>query len=540
MTDNNEIDGVVEENQTAEPVETAIPEPSEPEAVEAPAAEIPAEPANEEPAPADEPAPSAEPVPAAESATGIPEAPAEEPAIDPARKAELDALAAELQGVKVEKPKRSRRVTAKNPAEFVPAEEPVVAEPVAEAVEAAVAEPEPAAVVDAEAADAEAAEPVEGEESDETGDAEDGSEAASRRSRSRRGRNRNRSGADKPEGQQPASGQGGQNGQPQPQQADGEDRPSQGGNVRDRNRKRGQTRNDDELEPEILPDDVLLPIAGILDVLDNYAFVRTTGYLPGVTDVYVSLGQVKKYGLRKGDAVVGAIRQPRDGEQPGRQKYNALVRVDSVNGQTAEASLARPEFAAGTPLRPSAPLTLKTTAKGVALGKGQRALVTGGTASGKTRLVAEVAESVSANHPDAHLMVILAGARPEEATDFRRKVKGEVIVSTFEQSAEDLVTVVELAVERAKRLVELGLDVVVLIDSITQLGRAYFSLAPVSRAHADDPTFLLPAKRLFGSARAIEDGASLTIVATGSTDLSLDQLAITELSAVANAVVKLA
>jgi len=153
--------------------------------------------------------------------------------------------------------------------------------------------------------------------------------------------------------------------------------------------------------------------------------------------------------------------------------------------------------------------------------------------------VAEVAESISANHPDIHLMVILAGARPEEATDFRRKVKGEVVVSTFEQSAEDLVTVAELAVERAKRLVELGLDVVVLVDSITQLGRAYFSLAPVSRAHADDPTFLLPAKRLLGAARAIEDGATLTIVATGSSDLSLDQLAIAELSAIANAVVKL-
>ncbi len=480
--------------------------------------------------------------------------------IDPARQAEIDALAAELQGVKPEKPKRTRRVTAKNPAAFTPTEAPAVepapavdavaeeapaAEPVADAATSEEAEAEQAVeAVDAvDALDAAAAETAveapagdEAEGAEESEDGADGTtsaEGGSSRSRSRRGRNRNRgrSGDEQGEGQtetedRPAASSGGANGN-----GNGNANGSANAN-RDRNRKRGGTRNDDELEPEILPDDVLIPIAGILDVLDNYAFVRTTGYLPGVTDVYVSLGQVKKYGLRRGDAVVGAIRQPREGEQQGRQKYNALVRVDSVNGQTEEQSLARVEFAAGTPIRATDALV---TAAKVSAKEGERVLVLGATAD----TVGAIAAAINKAHQDVHLMVILVGPKPEDVTELRRSVKGEVVVSALEQSVEDHVTVVELAIERAKRLVELGVEVAIVIDSITELGRAYFSLAPVSRAHADDPSFTLPAKRLFASARKLEDAASLTIIATAKTGVAVDQLVVAELGSIANAVVTL-
>jgi len=478
-------------------------------------------------------------------------APQDGPAVDPARQAELDALAAELQGkAPVKKPvRKSRRVTVKDPnEESAPAAEgePTSAEESAPADEAAAEEaPAPAkksragtrraktaaaeepTETPAEAAPTEAAETTEGEPAAtadaETGDAESGDgesgdgedgEAGSGRSRSRSRRGRSRNGANGAEAA-PAS--------------EGDDDRSRG---RDRGRKRGSGRLGDDVEPEILPDDVLLPIAGILDVLDNYAFVRTTGYLAGITDVYVSLGQVKKYGLRKGDAVVGAIRQPREGEQQGRQKYNALVKVDSVNGLTAEGSLARPEFASLTPVRPSQALAGDTL-------KGQRAVVLGATGAGKTSTVAKLAAEVSAAQGQAHLMVLLVAPRPEEVTEFRRAVKGEVVVSGLELSAEDHVTIVELAVERAKRLVELGIDVVVLIDSITQLGRAYASLAPGGRGVLDDPSIALPAKRLIGAARATEEGASLTIVATASAETPLDRLVATELASIANSTVQL-
>ncbi|WP_345713662.1 transcription termination factor Rho, partial [Kineococcus glutinatus] len=286
-----------------------------------------------------------------------------------------------------------------------------------------------------------------------------------------------------------------------------------------------------ETEPEIGEDDVLLPVAGILDVLDNYAFVRTSGYLPGPNDVYVSLGQVKKYGLRKGDAVTGAVRQPREGEQQNqRAKFNALVRVDTVNGASPEEGRRRPDFGKLTPLYPQERLRLETehnvlTTRIIDLmapiGKGQRGLIVSPPKAGKTMVLQAIANAITTNNPEVHLMVVLVDERPEEVTDMQRTVKGEVIASTFDRPADDHTTVAELAIERAKRLVELGNDVVVLLDSITRLGRAYNLAAPASgriMSGGVDSSALYPPKRFFGAARNIENGGSLTILATALVD----------------------
>ncbi len=335
------------------------------------------------------------------------------------------------------------------------------------------------------------------------------------------------------------------------QDANGRDPQARSSRTRQRERKRRGTTEDGE--PEITEDDVLLPIAGILDVLDNYAFVRTSGYLPGTSDVYVSLGQVKKYGLRKGDAVVGAIRQPREGENHGRQKYNAIVKVDSVNTRSAEDQQARPEFADLTPVHPSERLRLETKATELGsrivdlfspVGKGQRGLIIGPHESGKSALLQEIAHAVAQNQPDAHLMLVLVDERPEVVTQLQRTINGEVIASTFDKPAEDHTTIAELAVERAKRLVELGHDVVVLIDSLTDLARAYNLAAPASvrvPAGSLDAAAVFPVKRLLSAARNIENGGSLTILATVSAqpDSLLDDALIGELEAVANMQVRL-
>jgi transcription termination factor Rho len=254
--------------------------------------------------------------------------------------------------------------------------------------------------------------------------------------------------------------------------------------------------------------------------------VRTTGYLPGPSDVYVSLGQVKKYHLRKGDAVVGAIKQPRDNEQQSRQKYNALVKIDTINGQTADEAASRVDFQDLTPLYPNERLRLETEPAKLStriidlvspIGKGQRGLIVSPPKAGKTVVLQAIANAVSKNNPEAHLMVVLVDERPEEVTDMQRTVKGEVIASTFDRPAEDHTTVAELAIERAKRLVELGHDVVVLLDSITRLGRAYNQVTPPSGrvlSGGVDSAALYPAKRFFGAARNIENGGSLTILAT--------------------------
>ena len=292
-----------------------------------------------------------------------------------------------------------------------------------------------------------------------------------------------------------------------------------GGNNNNRRRERGT-----EAEPVIAEDDVLIPIAGILDVLDNYAFVRTTGYLPGSNDVYVSLSQVRKYGLRKGDVVEGAVRQPKDGER--REKFNALVRLDKINGLEPEQSKLRPEFAKLVPLYPQDRLRLETeptimTTRIIDLiapiGKGQRGLIVSPSKAGKTMIMQSIANAITKNNPECHLMVVLVDERPEEVTDMQRSVKGEVIYSTFDRPAEDHTTVAELAIERAKRLAEMGHDVVVLLDSITRLGRAYNLSAPASgriMSGGVDSTALYPPKRFFGAARNIENGGSITILAT--------------------------
>ncbi len=304
---------------------------------------------------------------------------------------------------------------------------------------------------------------------------------------------------------------------------DGQGRRGRRDRFRNRNRRRGD-RPGGEPETVIAEDDVLIPIAGILDVLENYAFVRTTGYLPGPNDVYVSLSQVRKHGLRKGDVIEGAVRQPRDGER--REKFNALVRLDKVNGLDPEQSTGRPDFSKLVPLYPQDRLRLETDPTNMVtriidlicpIGKGQRGLIVSPPKAGKTMILQAIANAITKNNPECHLMVVLVDERPEEVTDMQRTVKGEVIHSTFDHPADDHTTVAELAIERAKRLVEMGHDVVVLLDSITRLGRAYNQAAPASGrilSGGVDSTALYPPKRFFGAARNIENGGSLTILAT--------------------------
>jgi transcription termination factor Rho len=334
-----------------------------------------------------------------------------------------------------------------------------------------------------------------------------------------------------------------------PQSGGQNDEGGRQGRGRQRDRKRGRGGQNDDVEPEIGEDDVLIPVAGILDVLENYAFVRTTGYLPGASDVYVSLGQVKKYHLRKGDAVVGAIRQPREGDQgQGRQKYNAIVRIDSINGQPVDEAAKRVEFSKLTPLYPQERLRLETEPQKLStriidlvspIGKGQRGLIVSPPKAGKTLVLQSIANAIAINNPEVHLMVVLVDERPEEVTDMQRTVKGEVIASTFDRPAEDHTTVAELAIERAKRLVELGHDVVVLLDSITRLGRAYNLAAPASGrilSGGVDSSALYPPKRFFGAARNIENGGSLTILATAlvETGSKMDEVIFEEFKGTGN------
>jgi transcription termination factor Rho len=332
-----------------------------------------------------------------------------------------------------------------------------------------------------------------------------------------------------------------------------EDRSSRFRDRNDRNdrneRRRGRNQPDVD-DVEVTEDDVLLPVAGILDVLENYAFVRTSGYLPGPNDVYVSLAQVKKHNLRKGDAVVGAIRAPREGETQAsaRQKFNALVRVTSVNGKPAEDLKDRVEFAKLVPLYPSDRLRLETDPKKIGprvidlvapIGKGQRGLIVSPPKAGKTLILQAIANAITINNPEVHLMMVLVDERPEEVTDMQRTVKGEVIASTFDRPADDHTTVAELSIERAKRLVEMGMDVVVLLDSMTRLGRAYNLAAPASGrilSGGVDSAALYPPKRFFGAARNIENGGSLTILATAlvETGSKMDEVIFEEFKGTGN------
>ena len=327
---------------------------------------------------------------------------------------------------------------------------------------------------------------------------------------------------------------------------------------RDRNRNRNERdtrterpRGGRDNEPEITEDDVLVPVAGIVDILENYAFVRTTGYLPGPTDVYVSLSMVKRHNLRKGDAITGQVRQPRENDR--REKFNPLVRVDSVNGADPESARTRPEFTKLVPLYPQHRLRLETDPANMTtriidlvapIGKGQRGLIVSPPKAGKTMVLQAIANAITANNPECHLMVVLVDERPEEVTDMQRSVKGEVIASTFDRPADDHTMVAELAIERAKRLVELGHDVVVLLDSMTRLGRAYNLSAPASGrilSGGVDSAALYPPKRFFGAARNIEHGGSLTILATAlvETGSRMDEVIFEEFKGTGNMELKL-
>ncbi|MFC0863023.1 transcription termination factor Rho [Sphaerimonospora cavernae] len=406
------------------------------------------------------------------------------------------------------------------------------------------------------------------------GRSERGGDRRERRTRGERGDRRDRSERDGRDGRDGHSGRDGHNGrdsrtEQRPAAADagdgqnrgrdqrgdgrndqqGEDGRGRRGRFRERNR-RGRDRFDSG-EPVISEDDVLIPIAGILDILDNYAFVRTSGYLPGANDVYVSLAQIRRHGLRKGDVVTGAVRQPRDGER--REKFNALVRLDSVNGMEPDQARQRPDFNKLTPLYPQERLRLETepnilTTRIIDLvspiGKGQRGLIVSPPKAGKTMVLQAIANAITRNNPECHLMVVLVDERPEEVTDMQRTVKGEIIHSTFDRPAEDHTTVAELAIERAKRLVELGHDVVVLLDSITRLGRAYNLAAPASGrilSGGVDSTALYPPKRFFGAARNIENGGSLTILATAlvETGSKMDEVIFEEFKGTGNMELKL-
>ncbi|MGE2717673.1 transcription termination factor Rho [Mycolicibacterium litorale] len=327
-----------------------------------------------------------------------------------------------------------------------------------------------------------------------------------------------------------------------------------GRRFRDRRRRGERGSESGGGDTEIRDDDVVQPVAGILDVLDNYAFVRTSGYLPGPNDVYVSMNMVRKNGLRRGDAVTGAVKVPKDGEQPNqRQKFNPLVRLDSVNGGPVEDARKRPEFGKLTPLYPNQRLRLETTPDKLTtrvidlimpIGKGQRALIVSPPKAGKTTIMQDIANAITRNNPECHLMVVLVDERPEEVTDMQRSVKGEVIASTFDRPPSDHTTVAELAIERAKRLVEQGKDVVVLLDSITRLGRAYNNASPASGrilSGGVDSTALYPPKRFLGAARNIEEGGSLTIVATAmvETGSTGDTVIFEEFKGTGNAELKL-
>ncbi|OSC30649.1 transcription termination factor Rho [Mycobacterium vulneris] len=321
-----------------------------------------------------------------------------------------------------------------------------------------------------------------------------------------------------------------------------------------RDRRRRGERTGEGGDAELREDDVVQPVAGILDVLDNYAFVRTSGYLAGPHDVYVSMNMVRKNGLRRGDAVTGAVRVPKEGEQPNqRQKFNPLVRLDTVNGGPVEDLKKRPDFTKMTPLYPNQRLRLETTPDRLTtrvidlimpIGKGQRALIVSPPKAGKTTILQDIANAITKNNPECHLMVVLVDERPEEVTDMTRSVKGEVIASTFDRPPSDHTAVAELAIERAKRLVEQGKDVVVLLDSITRLGRAYNNASPASGrilSGGVDSTALYPPKRFLGAARNIEEGGSLTIIATAmvETGSTGDTVIFEEFKGTGNAELKL-
>ena len=407
------------------------------------------------------------------------------------------------------------------------------------------------------------------------------SRSQSRRARRDRARQRNQENRDNQGGQNNNGGQNNQN------SGGGDDRDNHGGGDNQGGRNRNRNRNDRNDDNEgrgnrrnrrnrrdrkgrdnqgggdgVREGDVLQPVAGIVDVMDNNsAFVRTSGYLPGANDVHVSQQLVRKYGLRKGDAITGQVRMPREGgggqvthgSGRNKRKYNPLVQVDTVNGQTPDEAKNRPEFGKLTPLYPNQRLRLETEQKILTtrvidlimpIGKGQRALIVSPPKAGKTTILQNIANAIATNNPECYMMVVLVDERPEEVTDMQRSVRGEVIASTFDRPPSDHTTVAELAIERAKRLVEQGQDVVVLLDSITRLGRAYNNSSPASGrilSGGVDSNALYPPKRFLGAARNIEGGGSLTIIATAmvETGSAGDTVIFEEFKGTGNAELKL-
>jgi len=265
---------------------------------------------------------------------------------------------------------------------------------------------------------------------------------------------------------------------------------------------------------------------GTLDLLpDGFGFLRTKGYVQSDNDIYVSLSQIRRFSLRRGDEVTGQVREPKDSE-----KYNALLKIEAVNGLDPEAARQRPHFDQLTPLFPTERIRLETIPTELStrvidlvapIGKGQRGLIVSPPKAGKTTILKQIANSITENAPDVYLLVLLVDERPEEVTDMQRSVKGEVVSSTFDQPSDNHVQVAELVLDRVKRLVESGRDVVVLLDSITRLARAYNLTAPTSGrilSGGVDSTALFPPKKFFGAARNVEEGGSLTILATALVD----------------------
>jgi transcription termination factor Rho len=302
------------------------------------------------------------------------------------------------------------------------------------------------------------------------------------------------------------------------------------------------------------PGDGLNPVAGLVDLRDNHGFVRTNGYLPGPDDLYLPPALIQRHGLRRGDVITGAARAAApDERRRGRDKRSPVVRVDSVNGLDAQEAARRPDFYEMTPLHPQERLRLETEPEILTtrvmdlmtpIGKGQRALIVSPPKAGKTMVLQAIAHAVAANHPDCHLMAVLVDERPEEVTDMQRTVKGDVIASTFDRPPQDHTAVAELAIEHAKRRVELGQDVVVLLDSITRLGRAYNLAAPAggrTMSGGIDSTALQAPKRLLGAARNIEGGGSLTIIATAlvETGSAMDTVIFEEFKSTGNAELRL-
>jgi transcription termination factor Rho len=340
---------------------------------------------------------------------------------------------------------------------------------------------------------------------------------------------------------------------PQPEPASDVDRDDESTSRRTRRRRNRDRQNRRrtgleriDSDPQVSADDVLAPVRGIVDVMDGYAFVRTSGYIAGPDDAYMPLGMVKKYGLRKGDVVTGQIRTLREGDR--REKFSPFVALETVNGLDPEKAKDRPEFSKLTPLYPQQRLRLETEATGMIgrivdmiapIGKGQRGLIVSPPKAGKTMIMQAIANAITTNNPEVHLMVVLVDERPEEVTDFQRTTSGEVIASTFDRPADDHTTISELAIERAKRLVEMGRDVVILLDGITRLGRAYNLAAPASGrilSGGVDSAALYPPKKFFGAARNIENGGSLTILATAliETGSKMDEVIFEEFKGTGN------